>query len=324
MNSTKQYVLQQLIRKQDNWVSGDYLASQLEVSRESIWKAINTLKRNGNQIISRKNLGYKYLGNSFLDADTINFYSNQQFEENIHVFGETTSTQDIAKEFLSTHHVTEPVIFIANHQTKGYGRRGRSFYSPPETGLYFSVILPNPTNELFQVGLLTTSMSVVIAKVLESFYPDKEFQLKWVNDIYLDNHKVAGIITEAVLDLESNSAANFIMGVGINLTTQKFPTDLSTVARGIEPNAEINRNQLAAILIQQVIENASDYTNPKLLNEYRRRSLILERQVTLQLGSNSIQGLAQQIEEDGGLVIKDNQGKLRTFKSGEVIKVDWN
>lgn len=323
MNSTKQHVLKQLISQREAWVSGDELANQLEISRESVWKAINVLKRNGNRIISRKNLGYKYLGNSFLDADTINFYSRQHFENNIHVFKETTSTQDVAKQFLSTHSVTEPVAFIADQQTNGYGRRGRAFYSPAETGLYFSVILPNPTNDLFQIGLLTTSMSVIIARVLEQFYPNKNFQLKWVNDIYLDNRKVAGIITEAVLDLESNSAAHFIMGVGINLSTQQFPSDLSVIAQGIDTTVEVDRNQLAAAMIQQVIENASDYTNPDLLKEYRSRSLILEKQVTLQLGSSSIHGLAQQIEKDGALVIRDSQGRLRTFNSGEVTKVEW-
>ncbi|MFC4652391.1 biotin--[acetyl-CoA-carboxylase] ligase [Lactococcus nasutitermitis] len=324
MESTKQYVLFELLKGQGEWISGDSLASQLKISRESIWKAINTLKKNGNQIISRKNLGYKYIGNSSLDSDIINFYSHQQFANNIYVFKETSSTQDLAKQFLSKHPVDKPVIFIANQQSQGYGRRGRLFYSPAETGLYFSVILPNPTNDLFQAGLLTTSMSVVISRVLEEFYPEKDFQLKWVNDIYLETRKVAGIITEAVLDLESNSATSFIMGVGINLATKHFPQNLLAKASGISPDKEINRNQLAARMIEEVIKNSQNYTNPELLVEYRRRSNILEKQVTLQLGTQVIKGKAEEIKEDGGLLIRQENGELKKVRSGEVIKVDWD
>lgn len=323
MNSTKNLVLKQLLKQRDTWVSGDDLASQIGVSRESIWKAINSLKRQGNDILSRKNLGYRYSGNPFLDADTIDFYSDHHFENKIIVFKETTSTQDMAKQYLSTHTISSPVIFLADHQTKGYGRRGRSFYSPAQTGLYLSIILPNPDHQLFQVGLLTTSISVVIARVLEQFYPEKKFQLKWVNDVYLDQHKVAGIITEAVLDLESSTAAHFILGVGINLSTQDFPEDLGQIAQAIDPTIKVDRNQLAAALIQHITKTAVNYTAPDLLKEYRKRSLILDKKVTLQLGNTSVFGTAKQIKDDGGLVIQDDHGKLHTFNSGEVIKLRW-
>ncbi|MDU7039744.1 MAG: biotin operon repressor [Lactococcus lactis] len=83
MQTTKQFVLLELLRQKGNWVSGDELAEELNISRESIWKAINTLKRKGNQIVSRKNLGYKYIGNESLDEDTINFYSGMKFENDI-------------------------------------------------------------------------------------------------------------------------------------------------------------------------------------------------------------------------------------------------
>lgn len=73
---------------------------------------------------------------------------------------------------------------------------------------------------------MTTSTAVAVVKVLEKFYEDKNFKLKWVNDIYLDTYKVGGIITEAALDLESSSASNFIMGIGLNLATKEFPDEL--------------------------------------------------------------------------------------------------
>ena len=114
MRTTKQFVLLKLLQQKGNWVSGDELAEELKLSRESIWKAINTLKRKGNQIESRKNLGYKYVGNDSLDEDTINFYSGMKFEDKIFVFDEVTSTQELAKQYLSSHEVKQPLIFVSN------------------------------------------------------------------------------------------------------------------------------------------------------------------------------------------------------------------
>ncbi|KST79575.1 biotin--[acetyl-CoA-carboxylase] ligase [Lactococcus lactis subsp. lactis] len=323
MRTTKQFVLLKLLQQKGNWVSGDELAEELKLSRESIWKAINTLKRKGNQIESRKNLGYKYVGNNSLDEDTINFYSGMKFEDKIFVFDEVTSTQELAKQYLSSHEVKQPLIFVSNNQTEGHGRRGRNFYSPSDTGLYFSIILPNPSHDILKIGLLTTSTAVAVVKVLEQFYKDKNFQLKWVNDIYLGTYKVGGIITEAALDLESSSAGNFIMGIGLNLSTKDFPADLSEKAQGINPEFKIDRNQLLAEMAKEVINNFANYRQPDLIDEYRKRSLLFGKNVTLKLGTKAVNGQVEGISDDGSLILKAKSGELQTFKSGEVVKVDW-
>ena len=323
MRTTKQFVLLKLLQQKGNWVSGDELAEELKLSRESIWKAINTLKRKGNQIESRKNLGYKYVGNNSLDEDTINFYSGMKLEDKIFVFDEVTSTQELAKQYLSSHEVKQPLIFVANNQTEGHGRRGRNFYSPSDTGLYFSLILPNPSHDILKIGLLTTSTAVAVVKVLEQFYKDKNFQLKWVNDIYLGTYKVGGIITEAALDLESSSAGNFIMGIGLNLSTKDFPADLSEKAQGINPEFKIDRNQLLAEMAKEVINNFANYRQPDLIDEYRKRSLLFGKNVTLKLGTKAVNGQVEGISDDGSLILKAKSGELQTFKSGEVVKVDW-
>ena len=291
MQTTKQFVLLELLRQKRNWVSGDELAEELNISRESIWKAINTLKRKGNQIVSRKNLGYKYIGNESLDEDTINFYSGMRFENDIFVFDEVTSTQEVAKQYLTTHEVKQPLVFVANNQSQGHGRRGRKFYSPSDTGLYFSLILPNPSHDILKIGLLTTSTAVAVVKVLEKFYEDKNFKLKWVNDIYLDTYKV--------------------------------PDELLGKVKGINPDINIDRNQLIAEMAQEVIANFSNYTHPNLIEEYRKRSLLVGKEVTLKLGTSSVKGEVQGIADDGSLVLKGDSGKLQSFTSGEVIKVDW-
>lgn len=127
MQTTKQFVLLELLRQKRNWVSGDELAEELNISRESIWKAINTLKRKGNQIVSRKNLGYKYIGNESLDEDTINFYSGMRFENDIFVFDEVTSTQEVAKQYLTTHEVKQPLVLLRIINLKDMGGAVENF-----------------------------------------------------------------------------------------------------------------------------------------------------------------------------------------------------
>jgi len=319
--TTKEQVLAALLAHPDTWLSGDELAQQSGRSRESVWKAINALKKQGHLIESRKNRGYRYAGSQQLDANAIQIYGQHQFAGPIEVVSETNSTQSLAKQFLSRHQ-PQYAAFFADHQTAGYGRQGREFYSPAQTGLYFSLILPNPTNALANVGLLTTGVAVSILSVLQRFYPDKVFALKWVNDILMDQRKVGGIITEATLELESTSASAFIVGVGLNLTTTDFPEELVPRAQAIDPTTTIDRNRLAAALLAQLVALDQHYSQAEFLPTYRENSMVLGQQVTLQVGNQTIHGTAAAIDEHGGLVIETSDGERKTYTSGEVIKVN--
>lgn len=318
--TTKEQVLATLAVNPGTWYSGDQLAQQIGRSRESIWKAVNALRKQGHQIESRKNRGYCYLGSRYLDANAIQIYGHQQFAGPIEVVSQTASTQSLAKTFLS-HQRPQVAAFLADEQTAGYGRQGRDFYSPAQTGLYFSIILPNPAKALTNVGLLTTGVAVSVLSILQQFYPTKDFALKWVNDIYLDQQKVGGIITEASLELESTSAAAFIVGVGLNLTTAEFPPELRERARAIDPTMPVDRNQLAAALLAELVALSKRYTAADFLPTYRANSLVLGRQVTLQIGDDIVVGTAETIDEQGGLVVQTVTGERRTFTSGEVVKV---
>lgn len=320
MTTTKQQVLFELLTHKGDWLSGDQLAADLKISRESIWKAINSLKKKNHQIESRKNLGYQYIGTPFLDEDIVRYYLNEELVDDMFIEQEVTSTQHLAKQYLTTHQIDKPVFFAAEAQSEGYGRRGRPFYTPAASGLYFTVILPNTTNHWEQVGLITTNMAVVIAQTLETFFPDAHIDLKWVNDLFIGKKKVGGIITEANIELESNSASAFIMGTGLNLTTKDFPDHLTEIARGIDETASVDRNLLLATLVKNILDAYYHGDSAALLTEYRRRSNVIGKHVTLKLGNQTIQGTAKQIADDGGLVIEDENGITKSFTSGEVTK----
>ena len=320
VHSTAQKILWQLLSAPDSWISGNDLAKRFNISRESVWKAINSLRKSGNNIESRRNLGYRFTGNARLSADIIDFYTHNHFTNRLYVEDQVSSTQSVAKAFLSHHLVTAPTVFIADHQTAGYGRQGRSFYSPAATGLYFSMILPSPTDRPLQAGLMTTTFAVLIVEVLKQFFPAQDFRYKWVNDIYLNHKKVGGILTEAVVDLESRTTASLVVGIGLNITTKEFPLDLKDKATGIAP---ADRNLLVSRLIETIANNYSDYDNPQYLEQYRQGSMILGQEVDLLVNGGAIAGIAKKIENDGALTIRSADGKTKTFNSGEVVKVNF-
>ena len=279
---TKDELLKIFLLNEQQWISGSQLAERLKISRESIWKGVAALRRQG-----------------------------------------IDSTQNWAKQYLSSHQPSQPVAFLADQQTAGYGRRGRQFYSPQKTGLYFSLVLPhNPMSALPKIGLLTTGVAVAVGRVLKQTFPDHDFSYKWVNDIYMNGHKVCGILTEATLELESASSAALIVGIGINLSTVDFPAAVAQKAGSIAPEQTIDRNQLAARLLVAIMNVYSEYDSGKFLPEYRAHSLVLKRPVVLKIGNDKAVGKAVDIDDQGGLVLEFADGTKKSFISGEVTKVD--
>lgn len=320
-SKTSQKVLLELLKDSKQWVSGNEIASNLNVTRETVWKNINLLKKQGHNIQSQKNLGYKYEDSSKLDATIINFYKNENIEH-VYVEDQVDSTQMYAKNYLATHQVEKAFAVISEQQTKGYGRRGRNFYSPKEQGLYFSVVIPNPVFEINQIGLITTGVACVIAQKLGKFFPECEFKLKWVNDILMNRRKVAGIITEAITELESASTQAFVIGVGINLTTSEFPEELKEKAGAIQPKQMMDRNLIAAELINTIVDNWQNYLDASFLSEYRKMSIVIGKRLTLQVGANAIAGTVKDINKLGNIVMQLDDGQIKAFNNGEITKVN--
>ncbi|MCI1987079.1 MAG: biotin--[acetyl-CoA-carboxylase] ligase [Lactobacillus sp.] len=318
MPTTKQRVLRALLAQQAQWQSGDALAQELGLSRESVWKAINALRKAGHTIDARKSQGYQYLGCAQLDADVISYYA--AVAAPIVATASVESTQGQAKAWLSQQTVVGTAAFFAGEQTAGYGRRGRAYYSPAETGLYFSVVLPNTLHDLTKVGLVTTGVATACLGVLQRWFPEVEFGLKWVNDIMIGTKKVGGIITEAVLEVESATSSAFVVGIGLNLTTTDFPKALAAIAGRITASA-VDRNRLAADLLAAILTMTQTVASGDFLPAYRAASTILGHRVTLGLGDRRVTGVAEEIAANGGLVLQTATGLL-TYTSGEVIKVD--
>lgn len=312
----KEAVLRYLMMHADGYVSGAELATELDVSRNAIWKAIQQLKEAGYQIESQHRVGYRYIGGNILNAAIIQ--QGVADAVDVQVFQSIDSTNKFAKS-LAVAVPQQPVAIIANEQTAGYGRQGRAYYSPADDGLYLSLLLPMSGGQALNSGLLTTGVATVVAKTLAQLY-DVHPQIKWVNDVIVNNHKVVGIMTEGIADLESGSLSYVIIGIGLNLTNSEFPSELAQKAGSLKL-AQVDRNQLATELLKRLLALMTTYQAADFMSQYRELSLVIGQNVVVNRYGVEIRGYVRDIADDGALMLVTAAGEQR-FTSGEITKVN--
>ncbi|AYW47615.1 biotin--[acetyl-CoA-carboxylase] ligase [Tetragenococcus osmophilus] len=311
--STKQKILT-ILRQDGNIVSGEKLAATLDISRTAIWKAVRELEKTGYHIEHFPN-GYRYLTSDVLEKELI---TNPYLPAStIFIKEETKSTMDDAK-VAAIKQQSSPALFIAEKQTGGHGRFGRSFYSP-NGQIYMSLLLE--PNQAFEELPQYTILAAVALSLAIDHYTGKQTQIKWVNDIYLEGKKVCGILSEATSNFEAGRIQHVILGCGINfsLDSQSFPANLQTKAGPIFPqkNPPITRNQLIQLIWQYFFELLEDLPNNKYLDVYRRKSLVLGRIVQFSQQGITYRGKATEITDTGELVVQTSQGN-KTLSSGEI------
>lgn len=203
-----------------------------------------------------------------------------------------------------------PLLVTADCQTAGRGRRGRSFYSPADTGLYLSLVVP--CSALETLVSVTTTAAVATARAIERV-TGREVSIKWVNDLLLDGKKVCGILAEAINDPSGGRIAQVIVGIGVNLTTEDFPLELQGIAASL--NTDAPRTALAAAITDTFLDLLPRGGD---MDEYRRRSCVLGRAVHFEEAGVLYAGKAVAIEDDGALVVHCNDGSVRILRSGEI------
>lgn len=352
--STRGSVLKALEENKGAAISGEELANRLSISRAAIWKAIQELRREGYRIDAITNKGYCLATDSdVLSAEGILPYvkvdstavSGGSMADRIHVFKSIDSTNLTAKK-MALDGAPAGTVVIAEEQTKGRGRMGRSFYSPPAGGIYMSFILA-PRFDTSKSVLITTAASVAVCKAIEEA-TGISCRIKWVNDIYKDEKKICGILTEAVTDFESGHIEYIVLGIGINYNTPKsaFPKEISGVAGSLFEDAPIDanskdacntalheiakqstRNRLIAEVINQILAINERLESRDFIPEYKRRSFVLGKEILIiptagpdgeRNLKDGIPATAVDIDGDGGLVVRHTDGSLQTLNTGEV------
>lgn len=318
--TNKDKVLQALARS-DAYLSGQELADSLGVSRHAVWKAIDSLRGEGMVIEAAPRRGYHLVKASGMQFSAAAVQAALSAEDGWHVAykKQVDSTNNWARDEAEAG-AKEWTVFVADEQTAGRGRMGRSFYSPNATGLYMSVVL-RPDCEAAEAGLLTVAAAEAAAEGIEAVFGET-VAIKWVNDCYIDGRKVSGILTEASLGLEEARLRYAVVGIGINVAPPAggWPKDVADRAGTVlsEKPQEDQRAALAAAVLLRLRGYVERLAERAYLPDYRRRMMVLNRDVTLIRQNEREQVHVIGLDNDAALIVVDAQGNERRVASGEV------
>jgi BirA family biotin operon repressor/biotin-[acetyl-CoA-carboxylase] ligase len=196
---------------------------------------------------------------------------------------------------------------------------GRSFYSPSSSGIYFSLIL-RPKLKLEDSLLITTATAVAVSQAIDTI-AGVASGIKWVNDIYIGEKKVCGILTEASLNFESGSLEYAIVGIGINIETQDFPEEITKVAGSLFGEKPTD-SPITSILVAEVLNNMAKcmntLTDQAYLDEYRNRSFLIGKDILVLRGKETLYAKAIDLDSRARLVVEYEDGTVEALNSGEV------
>ncbi len=232
---------------------------------------------------------------------------------------ETDSTNRYVKE-LAAAGAPAGLVVIANKQSAGRGRLGRSFFSPEEKGIYMSILL-RPQIELERSVLITSMAAVAVARAIERL-SGISAKIKWVNDIFINNKKVCGILTEAGIDAEKGSLDYAVLGIGVNVGAMEFPEELKEIATSVcnECGFEITKEALIEEILRELEALYPALQDGSFLKESKKRSILLGKEVRVVdalADGGFYEAVAVDIDELGHLIIERN-GSREALNSGEV------
>ncbi len=319
--SVKDEVLYALEHTRGERLSGSALASKLGVSRSAINKAVAGLRKEG--LIIDAVPGEGYLLDTSDDSLTLTgvqaLLETETIGRNMIVERSLISTNTVMKE----KYLGKPDGFtlIAEEQSGGRGRLGRSFASPAGTGVYMSILL-RPKLPTDKIHFITIAAAVAVAEAI-SQTAGFEPQIKWVNDVLKDGCKLCGILTEATIEGESGVVSSVVVGIGINLRRNpNWPEDVMQVAGSLEEFGGVPRRAVLAASVCSRFETAysllTEGKSDELLERYRERLCCIGKRITVIGASERYEAECVGLDSDGHLMIRDAKSKSRTLSSGEI------
>ena len=313
-----------LICREKDYISGEAISRKLGVSRAAVNNAVKTLRDEGYEIISSTNRGY-HLTNSpdLLSKGSVSALLPDARSTCLHVFDSVGSTNNVLKDLAAKGAVSGTVV-IADHQTGGKGRRGRSFASPSGAGIYMSYLF-RPESGFDKISDLTSWTAVAVADAIKRAY-GFEPQIKWVNDLLMNRKKICGILTEVSVEGESGLIDTCIIGIGVNVNESSFPPELSEIATSISienGGRRFARPVLASEIICSMDELTGNWPDSSYyLERYRELNITAGSEITayplkIENGSGR-SGTAIGINDDFSLRVRFRDGSVEDLKSGEV------
>jgi len=316
-------ILSALRKAGSGCVSGADLSQRLGISRAAIWARIEDLRSLGYDISASPHQGYQLLGvPDRLNADDLLALvaGNQVIGRDIRVFEETNSTNDVIEK-LARDGVKEGVVVFAEAQSKGRGRLGRRWLSPPRQGLWFSVLL-RPALPPQAATQLTVAAATALCRAIRQQTPLQP-EIKWPNDILINGRKVAGVLTEMGAELDHIKHITLGIGLDVNIPADEFPVELRALATSLraETGQPANRIDLAAAILRELDVDYARITSGNfeaVADEWEEHCCTLGRRVTIRLGPRALTGQAESLDDDGALLLRTEHGHLERIMGGDV------
>lgn len=309
-----------LLKAEKGYISGQELCEKFDVSRTYIWKVIRQLEQEGYQIEAVRNKGYHLTDSCDIITKTeLESSIRGAFGRNVAFYEETDSTNIRARR-LAEEGAPHGTLVVAECQSAGRGRRGKSWVSPPGKNVFMSLILrPDILPSSASMLTLVAALAVYdgICKVTE-LRPS----IKWPNDLVISGKKVCGILTEMSAELEGIHYV--VVGMGINTNLEGFPGEVTEVATSllIETKQQVRRSRLIAAVMEafeiyyEKFVSQGDLSG--LISVYNKNMANVGKEVRVLDPAGAYSGIALGITEKGELLVKTPEGEVKYVVSGEV------
>ena len=231
------------------------------------------------------------------------------------IYDLTDSTNLRALEYAKEHSPKHPVLFVAREQTAGRGRLGRSF-SSPEGGIYMTLLTRAPMGA--DVTSLTTYAVTAVCRAIEELTPLMP-RIKWVNDVYIGELKLAGILAQGVLDAERGEVTHVALGIGLNVGGRELPTEIRDIATSLEKEGcAADPSELIARITDIYLREIDTAGSPEVTEQYRRRSMLVGAEVNVIRPNRTYPARVIGIGESCELIVELDGGEIEHLTSGDV------
>ncbi len=316
-----------LLRNSKDYVSGQQLCDQFGVSRTAVWKVINQLKEEGYEIESVPRKGYR------LVETPKDILSKSEIASRLHTkwagrklyYLESTGSTNTDAKRLAEEGEPHGTTIVANMQTAGKGRRGRTWQSPAGANTYFTILL-KPDFSPDKASMLTLVMALSVAEAIEEITGLKA-DIKWPNDIVVHKKKVVGMLTEMSTTPEMDEIQYVVIGVGTNVnydSPENFPEELRPTATSLRMEAGhlINRAALTERMLAwfevnyEKFEETLDLSG--LMDSYEKHLINVGAQVRVLDPAGEYTGISRGINAVGELLVEKENGETINVYAGEV------
>ena len=310
-------------------LSGEAAAERLKLSRTAVWKQIEVLRGSGYTIAAHGRNGYRLIAvpNAAVPTEVLPRLRTRTFGHAYHYLASTPSTNAVLCR-LAAQGAPEGAVVVAERQEAGRGRMSRGWFSPPDTGLYFSLLL-RPTVEVARVTSLPLVVGLAVADALAPHLPAGEPRVKWPNDIWIGDRKACGILCE--LQAEIDGVQHVVVGIGINvnLEARALPVELRSIATSLKMAAgvTVQRAELLAALLDHLERDYAAWQRQGLapfLERLRDRDVLLGRSITVERAAGALSGTADGVHPDGSLRLRLPDGCIESIYSGDAHIMAFN